>query len=422
VNAQSKWFVGVDWATEEHVVCLLDEGGNVIAERSFRHSGTGLSELCTWLLEKTGAAPVALHVAIEVPHGPVVETLLERGMTIHAINPKQLDRFRDRFTVAGAKDDRRDAHVLADSLRTDGKAFRLLRASDATVVQLREWSRIADELTQERVRLSNRLHEQLLRYYPQMLELVGDDIAADWFLELWKLAPTPAAAAKAREKAIAQLLITRRIRRFDAKHVLHTLRQKALVVAPGATEAAAAHIGSLAERIHLLNRQLNDAYQHLDRLTNELATREPEPGQKCEQRDVNILRSLPGVGRIVLATLLAEAWEPLARRDYHALRTLCGAAPVTQQTGKQGKKRSPKPFIHMRRSCNMRLRNAVYYWSTGAMQHDPKSKATYAALRARGHSHARALRTIADRLLALACAMLRDGSLYDASRRLAAAA
>lgn len=421
VNEQSRWFVGVDWATEEHVVCLLDEHGKVIAERSFRHSGTGLSEMCTWLLDKTAAAPAAVHVAIEVPHGPVVETLLERGMAVYAINPKQLDRFRDRFTVAGAKDDRRDAHVLADSLRTDAKAFRLLHGGDATVVQLREWSRIAEELTHERVALSNRLHDQLLRYYPQMLELAGDDIAADWFLELWKLAPTPAAAAKAREKAIAQHLITRRIRRFDAKHVLSTLRQKALVVAPGAAEAAAAHIGSLAERIHLLNRQIKEAYQHLDRLTNELATREPEPGQKCEQRDVDILRSLPGVGRIVLATLLAEAWEPLTRRDYHALRTLCGAAPVTQQTGKQGKKRGHKPFIIMRRSCNVRLRNAVYYWSGTAIHHDPKSKAAYAALRARGHSHARALRTIADRLLALACAMLRDRTLYDASRRLAAA-
>ena len=71
------------------------------------------------LLSMTGAPAAAIAVAIEVPHGPIVETLLERGFQTHAVNPKQLDRFRDRFTVAGAKDDRRDAHVLADSLRTD---------------------------------------------------------------------------------------------------------------------------------------------------------------------------------------------------------------------------------------------------------------------------------------------------------------
>jgi Transposase len=67
---------------------------------------------------RTAARAEAIAVAIAVPHDPVVEALLERGFWVHAINPKQLDRFRDRFTVAGAKDDRRDARVLANSLRT----------------------------------------------------------------------------------------------------------------------------------------------------------------------------------------------------------------------------------------------------------------------------------------------------------------
>ena len=53
-------------------------------------------------------------MAIETPHGPVVEMLLERGFAVFAINPKQIDRFRDRFTIAGAKDDSRDARVLGN--------------------------------------------------------------------------------------------------------------------------------------------------------------------------------------------------------------------------------------------------------------------------------------------------------------------
>lgn len=417
MSNQQRWFVGVDWATQEHVVCVIASDGTVLGERAFPHSGVGLAAMCDWLVEKTSAAPEDVHVAIETPHGPVVETLLERRMVVHALNPKQLDRFRDRFTVAGAKDDRRDARVLADSLRTDEKAFRTLESGDATVVQLREWSRLAEELKQERVRLTNRTHEQLLRYYPQMLELASGDLAGEWFLALWQLAPTPEAAAKTREKAVAKLLLERRVRRFDAKHVLSTLRQKPMVVAPGATEAAAAHIGSLVERIRLLNQQLRDAWAHLDRLTNELATRESEPGQKREQRDVDILHSLPGIGRIVLAVLLAEAWEPLRRRDYHALRTLCGVAPVTVSSGLL---KGRKAIVGMRRACHMRLRDAVYHWARIAVQHDPKSKAGYAALRARGHTHGRALRSIGDRLLALACAMLRDQTAYDAARRQAA--
>ena len=116
---------------------------------------------------------------------------MDRGIAVFAINPKQLDRFRDRFSPAGAKDDRRDALVLASSLRTDSHCFRRVEALDPVVVELREWSRMAEELKQERVRLTNRVRQQLWRYYPQILDLT-EDVGADWFLALWTKAPTRA--------------------------------------------------------------------------------------------------------------------------------------------------------------------------------------------------------------------------------------
>ena len=136
------WLVGVDWASTEHQVCLTDAAGAVMDERAFAHSGAGLDRLCRWLLQTTGAHPGSIGVAIEVPHGPVVETLLERGFAVHAINPKQLDRFRDRFTMAGSKDDRLDARVLADALRTDRPRLRRLHQLSDEIVALREVSRL----------------------------------------------------------------------------------------------------------------------------------------------------------------------------------------------------------------------------------------------------------------------------------------
>src|SRR6516162_835754 len=182
------WLVGIDWASQKHQVCLLDLDGRVVGERECDHEGTGLSQLCNWLIEQTKALPGQIAVAIETSHGPIVELLLERGFQVYAINPKQLDRFRDRFTVAGAKDDRRDAHVLSDSLRTDRHCFRHLAAEDAIIIELREWSRMTQDLQQERNRLANRVREQLWRYYPQALA-IGDDLAADWFLEMWAATP-----------------------------------------------------------------------------------------------------------------------------------------------------------------------------------------------------------------------------------------
>ena len=343
------WFVGIDWATQSHRVCLLDGEGRQVGERDFAHGGAGLTELRDWLLQKTGAAPGQIAVAIEMPHGPVVEMLLEHGFAVFAINPKQLDRFRDRFTVAGAKDDSRDAHVLGDALRTDRKAFRRLATDDPMVIELREWSRLTDELQQERTRLANRLRQQLWRYYPQAAELT-DDVADDWFLALWQRVPTPAAAAKASEKTIARILKEHRIRRLDAATVLQTLRKTPLFVAPGTTEAACVHIRSLTARMHLVNRQIKEAYAALDGLCNGLAAQDEEhsSGQSQGQCDVAILRSWPGIGRIVLATLLTEAAQPLQARDYHALRALAGVAPVTRQSGKQR-------FVIRRLACNKRL-------------------------------------------------------------------
>ncbi len=121
-----------------------------------------------------GVPPAAIAVAIEVPHGAVVDTLLERGFAAFSVNPKQLDRFVGRFTLAGAKGDRSDGYVLGDSLRTDRHCFRRLEAGVPALVELREWSRMAEELGQERVRLANRLREQLRRYYPRALEGVGE--------------------------------------------------------------------------------------------------------------------------------------------------------------------------------------------------------------------------------------------------------
>jgi transposase len=274
------------------------------------------------------------------------------------------------------------------------------------VIELREWSRIAEDLSVERNRLTNRMREQLWRYFPAMLEL-ENDLGAQWLLDLWETVPTPDKAARSRETTIAKILKRNRIRRFDAAHVLDVLRQPPVEVAAGTIEAASAHLATLIARIRLINRQLKDAHQRLDSLTARIPTQETEPGQQ-KQRDVEILASLPGVGRIVLATLLAEAFDALQRRDYAALRSLTGVAPVTKRSGKSC-------IVVRRQACHDRLANAMYHWARIAVQHDPRSRAKYAALRIRGHSHGRALRSVADRLLNVACAMLKTGTTFNAS-------
>jgi len=93
-----RWFAGVDWASQKHDVWLADASGKRLGKRTFEHSGEGLAQMCDWLIAASGGEPEDIHAAIEVPHGPVVETLLDRGFKVYAINPRRLDRFRDRFS------------------------------------------------------------------------------------------------------------------------------------------------------------------------------------------------------------------------------------------------------------------------------------------------------------------------------------
>jgi len=400
-------YVGIDWATEVHQVCGLDADGQNRQEWAVPHSGAGLAELAAKLVALV-PDPARIAVAIETPRSAVVDTLLELGCHVFAVNPKQLDRFRDRHTVAGAKDDRRDAFVAADALRTDRWAFRRLAREDPRLVQLREVSRLHEELGQERTRLTNRLREQLVRFYPQPLTLCP---AADeaWLWTLLEQAPTPERGRRLAVGTLRAFLARHRIRRFTAEELHAVLQAPALRVAPGTAEAAAEHIGLLLPRVRLVDDQQKHCGRRLDTLLDALAGGDGEPEGRTEHRDVTILRSWPGLGRVAAATMLAEAPKPLADRDYQMLRGQAGTAPVTRQSGKG---RS----VSMRHSCNPRLRRAVFYWARTAIRVDAHCRAQYKRLRQR-HGYARALRGVADRLLAVLIAMLRDGALYDPTRR-----
>jgi transposase len=400
-------YVGIDWATESHEVTVLDGEGEVLSKRAVEHSGAAIATFVDWLLELSGGDPSKVAVGIEVPRGALVETLVDRGVAVYSINPKQLDRFRDRHTVAGAKDDSRDSHVIGDSLRTDRHCFRRVKLDDELIIELREFSRVDEDLKQELSRLSNRLREQIYRFFPQMLRLCP---AANesWFWDLIELIPTPAAAQEARPVRVSKLLRGHRIRRLSADEILAELRTRPVHVAPGTTAAATAHIKLLLPRLRLVQSQVKQTQKRIAELLDQLSSAPPE-GQKNEHRDAEIILSMKGIGIIVAATMLGEAAQAIAERDYDYLRANAGVAPVTRQSGK-------RKLVLRRYACNPRLSNAVFQAARVHAQCDPYGRELYAALRQRGHSHGRALRTIGDRLLRILIAMLRTGTLYDPTR------
>ncbi len=260
-----EYFVGIDWGTQTHRIAMMDRHGRVIEQFDAEHSGEGLVVLVDRLKQRTACDPALVAIGIEVAWGALVETLVESGFSVFSINPKQVDRFRDRFTVAGAKDDARDALVLASSLLTDRHSYKRVDIDSPDLLRLRELSRFQDELKAELRRATNRLWQQLHRYYPQMLAIspAADDRLM-W--DLLEAAPIPAAGAKISSLRVQRILKANRIRKFTAEKVLTALRTAPLALAPGAAEAACEHVLLLLPQVKLLEEQLREVGNRIKNL------------------------------------------------------------------------------------------------------------------------------------------------------------
>jgi hypothetical protein len=183
-----------------------------------------------------------------------VEAFLESKYAVFSISPKQLDRFRDRYSAAGAKDDSRDAYVAADSLRTDQHCFRRIALDHPDVMRLRELSRTEENLGCDLRRIVNQLYQLLLRYYPQLLQLCSTPDES-WLWALLELAPTPQQGARLTVARLKRLLSNHRIRRWTAEQVREVLGTPPLQLAAGSAEAISEHVLLLLPQLRLLHGQ-----------------------------------------------------------------------------------------------------------------------------------------------------------------------
>jgi transposase len=166
----------------------------------------------------------------------------------------------------------------------------------------------------------------------------------------------------------------------------------------------------LLPQILLLNRQVKDVGRRIKQLLKSLSIKATAmPGSP---QDIELILSIPGVGPGIAATIYGEGSRLIRERDYEALRCYAGTAPVTKQSAK-------RKTVTMRHACSSRIRQAVHHWANRSIICDPRSRDHYAfdRLRAAGHHHARAVRGLADRLLALLMTMLKKGEKYDPARR-----
>lgn len=406
--AEQAVLVGVDWGGAQHYVCAERPDGTPLFGEYVPHSGGGLAALRTRLHGWCGGDFSRVRAAIEVPHGPVADFFLDCGAQLFLMPPRRCAALRGALQNSGAKDDARDARTLVRALVRLPESLVEVRPRGPAQLELRAACTDRETLVADQHAYVERLRTRLRDYFPALLEEFAADLPRPAFAAVFAVVPTPAAAQACAPRTFAKAVRAARLRR-DPEALLAALRAPALPLAATVVDCAVRDAQAALRRLAFLRTELAAAE---DRVAAALAAwRTEDPAaQKQRERDELILRSLPGVGDVVLAALVAEAAELLRRRDDRALRVYAGVAAVTVQSGAVRR-------VRMRRAASHRLRVAVHHWAHAAMQNDPRTRAAYVAHRARGHTHGRALRGIADRLLALACVLLRKDELFDPVRR-----
>jgi transposase len=383
----------IDWGSADHAVCVVDTAGQVRARFTVAHDRAGIGKLITGLR----AAGVS-EAAIERSDGVLVEALLGAGLTLVVITSRQMKNLRSRYGSAGAKDDRFDAFVLADVLRTDRARLRPLVVESPATAALRAVVRARRDLVAHRIAACNQLRAHLAAAFPGAIGLFAllDSPVSLAFLARF---PSQDAADALSSEDLGAWLRTLPNRGKAARPEQLRARLQAAPRGPAGADGAA-----LAAITSALVATLSSLASQIKALQAEIAA------QLAAHPDAHIFASLPRAGTLRAARLLAEIGDCRARfPDPESLAALAGAAPVTRQSGKH-------ISVGFRRAVSRQLRDAVCDFAGDSRHASPWAAAIYDAARARGKDHPHAVRITARAWLYVIWRCWQDGTPYDPAK------
>ena len=393
-------FVGVDWASEQHAVCVLGVDGRNRDAFAIAHSKDGFAKL----IRRLGGlgSPRQVPVAIERPDGRLVDALLEAGHAVVPVSPNAIKSWRESEVLSGAKDDPGDAEVIAEYLRLRAHKLTVLAPFRDDTRALRAVVRARDDLVEQRVAVNNQLEACLDAFWPGA-KAVFADVCSEIALAFLERYPTPASARSLGEKRMAAFLGQHGYSgRRPAAELLERLRAAPDGIADGPeTEARRDAVLGYARVI----RALNTSIKNLDRSVS---------AHLGEHPDGEIFASLPRSGRINAAQMLAE-WGD-CREAYDcpdAVAALAGATPVTKKSGKH-------EAVHFRWACNKRFRKAITTFADNSRHASPWAADVYQRAIARGCDHPHAVRVLARAWIRVIWRCWTDRKPYNATNHAAA--
>lgn len=389
-------FAGIDWSEQHHDVQVMDSEGRSLTRARVTEGLEGLRRLHA-LLADHAEDPAEVVIGVETDRGLLVGALVAAGYQVYAVNPKAVDRYRDRHALSRAKSDGGDAKVLADLVRTDRHNHRQVAGDSELAEAVKVTARAHQSLIWTRQRQVNQLRSALREYYPGALVAFGNDLAHPDALAVLAKAPTPELGRRLSTAQIASALRRAGRRRNvegRAAAIRDALRAPQLAAPPLIADAYGDTAKALVAVITALSAQI-------DELESALAERfEKHP-------DADILRSLPGLGIVLGARVLGEFGDDPNRYAHaKARKNYAGSSPITKQSG--NRKTVLARFIR-----NRRLADALTWWAFCSMHASPGAKAFYQRHRAQGDTHHQALRVLSNRWVGILHGCLHHRRTYE---------
>ncbi len=393
----ARYYLGVDWGDEQHGVCVREEAGAIVWEGMVAHTPTGLSG---WgrQLDEWRAAGIELWAAIEKPDGRVVDFLLDHGVVVYPVNPKALDRARDRFRMSASKSAPFDGQVLAEFLRTDHSHFPPLRPSSVAAQEVKLLTRDHTRLVRQQT--LNQLTSTLKEYYPRVLDLFAD-LTTQLALDFLQTYPPPATLTPLRLSQWQRFARQHRVGQTRMTELWTHLKAPQLPVPEHVVRAKARLVAVLITQVLTTQRAVTEYQAEIERFFETLPAAE-------------WMQTLPGGHS---GTMIPRLWAELGDApgrwaSWSHLQAQAGTVPLTRQSGK-------RCAVQFRVACNKHLRQAIWGLAFQSLRHSEWAKRYYQHCRARGHRHNQALRALGAKWLKIIFRMWQPQVPYDEQYHLA---
>lgn len=388
--------IGLDWGSEEHALCLYDCATGVRESSTLEHTPEAIAQWAAALARRFPERQIAL--CLEQAKGPLISALLAYPfLVLYPVNPASAARYRQAFKTSRAKSDPSDAQVCLELLLQHRDKLTPWHPDDPQTRQLARLLEHRRGTVDLRTLLTNMLRDALKSYYPQALELAGQDLFAPLAAQFLLQWPSLQELQKARKATVRKFYYAHRCRRLDViNQRLDALGSMIPLTSDQAViEPAKVQVTMLARQLLQLAAALKEYDTRIEQLF-------------ASHADAAIWASFPGAGPTLAPRLCCAFGSDRSRyQSAAAIQQYSGIAPVTERSGKS------QHWVHRRWGRPHFVHQSFFEYANQSALHCAWAKLYVREQMAKGKKHPTAVRALAFKWQRIMFVCWRDRVAYD---------